>query len=181
MQSHLEIGVVTGAHGLRGLLRVKLFATGTTSLVEAGRVRLQHADGSHSEHDVLHLEARAKGQLRMGLGGCRDRAAAEALKGATVWVRRGDLPALSEDEFYLVDTIGCRAETPAGEPLGEVVQIGDNGAQALLHLRQGDRVFNVPAVDAFIVDFDGTRLVLDLPDGLLEAVSERVAKEGAPQ
>ena len=160
---------------------MKLFSAGITSLVEAGRVRLQHADGSHSDHDVRHLEARSKGQLRLGLGGCPDRDTAESFRGATVWVLREDLPALQDNEFYLVDTIGCVAETPGGEPLGEVVQIGDNGAQALLHLRQGERVFNVPAVDAFIVDFDGTRLVLDLPDGLLEAVSEPVAKGDAPQ
>ncbi len=51
-----------------------------------------------------------------------------------------------------------------------MVEIGDNGAQSLLLIKQDDRIHNVPAVSPFIADFDGRRLVLDLPDGLWDAV-----------
>ncbi len=166
-----------GAHGVQGLLRVKLFTVDPAGLLQAGRLRLARPDGAVSDHRLEGLEPGARGQFRMALADCRHRDQAEALHGATIWVRRADLPPLSEAEFYLADTLGCVAQTPAGEPLGTVVEVGDNGAQALLHLQREDRRYNVPAVPEFIVDFDGQRLVLDLPDGLLEAVSEPLARK----
>lgn len=173
----LEVGVVIGVHGLQGMLRVKLFTADLRGLSEVDQVVVMFPDGRSLDQAVDRLQEGPRGLLLLGLAGIGDRDAAEALHGAKVALRREQLPPLSDGEFYLADLLGCAAVTPSGEPLGTVVEVGDNGAQALLYLEDGLERFHVPAVAPFLRDFDGERLVLDLPDGLREAVAERLEVE----
>ncbi len=66
-----------------------------------------------------------------------DRDRAEAMKGHTVWVPRADFPAADDDEYYWVDLIGCKLFGELdGQPalIGEVIDVIDNGAHALLRV-----------------------------------------------
>lgn len=170
MNQLIDIGVVTRAHGLAGLVRVKVFSADPEVLVRLRRVVLRLLDGREVEHELVRVQPGSKGLPVVQLDRCDHRDEAEALQGALVLAFRDDLGPLSPDEFYLSDTVGCSVETLDGEPLGTVVEIGDNGAQSLLLIRRDGRIHNVPAVAPFIADFDGQRLVLDLPDGLWDAV-----------
>jgi len=166
----IEIGVVARAHGLDGVIRVKLFAVDPEILQRLRRVVLRLPDGSEVEHALVRVQPGSKGLPLVQLERCCYRDEAEALRGALVLASREQLEPLDPDEFYLRDTVGCAVQTPEGEVLGTVEEIGDNGAQSLLLIRRDQRIYNVPAVSQFIADFDGRRLVLDLPDGLWDAV-----------
>ncbi|HEX5373451.1 MAG TPA: ribosome maturation factor RimM [Aquabacterium sp.] len=61
-----------------------------------------------------------------------DRSAAEALKGARVFVSRSAFPTPDEDEFYWVDLIGLQVINREGQPLGEVVDLLDTGPHCVL-------------------------------------------------
>ncbi|HET6788740.1 MAG TPA: ribosome maturation factor RimM [Aquabacterium sp.] len=61
-----------------------------------------------------------------------DRSAAEALKGARVFVSRSSFPTPDEDEFYWVDLIGLQVINREGQPLGEVVDLLDTGPHCVL-------------------------------------------------
>jgi len=172
----IEIGVLARPHGLDGLVRVKLFAADPEILRGLRRVVLRLPEGREVEHALLRVQPGSKGQPVVQLDRCAYRDEAEALQGALVLAFRDDLPPLESDEFYLSDAVGCPVETPSGELLGTVVEIGDNGAQALLLIRQDRRIHNVPAVAPFIASFDGQRLVLDLPEGLWDAVGHPEGK-----
>ena len=172
--SPLELGVVVGAHGLRGQVRVKLFARDSTSLEQAGRVFVSDREGRETEHAIQSLGQGSKGHLILGLSGVRDRTAAEALVGARVLVGRADLPPLAPEEFYLVDAVGCEAVDERGAPLGRVVAVDDNGAHGLLTLRSARLEVSVPATGPFVKAFDGSVLVLLLPEGFLEALGSPV-------
>lgn len=174
MSSLIEIGVVTRPHGLSGLLRVKVFAAEPELLGRLRRVVLRLPDGQETEHELVSVQPGSKGLPVVQLRDCAYRDQAEALLGAMILVSREQLGPLDPDEFYLADVVGCPVETPTGESLGTVVEIGDNGAQSLLLIQQEQRIHNVPAVAPFIADFDGQRLVLELPEGLWEAVAQDV-------
>lgn len=176
MRQLIEIGVVTRAHGLAGLVRVKVFTADPEVLQRLRRVVLRLPDGREEERELLRVQPGSKGLPVVELDHCAHRDQAEALQGALLLAPRDELPPLESGEFYLADTVGCPAETPDGEPLGTVVEIGDNGAQPLLLIRRDRRIHNVPAVAPFITDFDGQRLVLDLPDGLWDAVGHPEVK-----
>jgi 16S rRNA processing protein RimM len=172
----IEIGVVTRAHGLDGQMRVKVFAVDPEVLRRLRQVVLRLPDGQEVEHELVRVLPGSKGLPVLQLRGCTHRRDAEALQGAQLLVSRDALGPLGPGEFYLEDAVGCPVETADGEPLGTVVEIGDNGAQSLLLIRQEGRIHNVPAVAQFIVDFDGQRLVLDLPEGLWGAVGHPEGK-----
>ena len=62
---------------------------------------------------------------------------ADALRGLRLHVPRDALPAPDEDEFYLADLIGLRADAPDGEPLGRIKAVHDFGAGDILEIDPG--------------------------------------------
>src|SRR5687768_6304900 len=83
--------------------------------------------------DVDMMQAKIHGEdVVAQLMGVADRNAAEALKGATVQVRRSHFPVLSDDEFYWIDLIGLDVDNLQGETLGKVADLMDNGAHPIL-------------------------------------------------
>jgi 16S rRNA processing protein RimM len=89
--------------------------------------------------------------------GLEDRNAAEALKGARVYVSRSAFPTPDEDEFYWVDLIGLDVLNKEGDALGKVVDLLDTGPNSVLRLEgeageDGKPVERlIPFVSAYIV------------------------------
>lgn len=85
-----------------------------------------------------------------------DRNAAEALKGARVFVSRSAFPTPDDGEFYWVDLIGLDVRNPQGEALGRVVDLLDTGPQSVLRCehegadgKPAERL--IPFVSAYIL------------------------------
>ena len=93
-----------------------------------------------------------------------DRDAAEALKGARVFVARSSFPTAGDDEYYWIDLIGCTVVNREGESLGQVSELSDTGAHSVLHLRQGEATERlIPFVAAYVdeVDLAARRIRVD--------------------
>jgi 16S rRNA processing protein RimM len=91
------------------------------------------------------------------------REAAEELKSCSVWVSRQDFPELAEGEYYWVDLLGLSALNLQQQVLGQVIDLVDNGAHAVLRLAYLDTDENgvevkrerlVPFVKAYIHEID---------------------------
>ena len=67
--------------------------------------------------------------------GIDDRSAAEALRGARIFIPRSSFPATTEDEYYWVDLIGCQVFSE-GKKMGIVQEVLDNGAHAILRVER---------------------------------------------
>jgi 16S rRNA processing protein RimM len=74
-----------------------------------------------------------------------------------------------DDEFYMEDLIGFAVQVNSGER-GEITDFYDNEANPLIEITVADETFLVPAVEEFFthIDFESRRVVLTLPEGLLE-------------
>ncbi len=103
-------------------------------------------------------QARDQGDVVVATAeGLEDRNAAEALKGARVYVSRSAFPTPDADEFYWVDLIGLDVLNKAGEALGKVVDLLDTGPNSVLRLEgeageDGKPVERmIPFVSAYIV------------------------------
>ncbi len=125
------IGVVTGVHGLKGLIRVKPFTETPEAVAAYGSVETE--DGSRRLK--LEVANRAgKGQVAVRVAGITDRETAAALKGQRLHVRRGHLPPPDADEFYHADLIGLAVERASGVSVGTVRAIYDFGAGDVLEI-----------------------------------------------
>lgn len=111
-----------------------------------------------------------KGRPVVRFSGVSGIAEAESLRAAEVRIRPSERKPLPEGRYYHDDLIGCRAESPDGDRLGEIVGVEDTAGPSLLVLRGPDGSEDlVPFVEALCVsvDPDASRVVLDLPEGLL--------------
>ena len=161
------VGVITGAHGVRGAVRVKSFTAVPADIATYGPL----ADESGGRRFRLRVVGEAKGVVVAKIAGIEDRDAAEALKGLRLYVERSALPEAGEEEYYHADLLGLEAALRDGTPLGRVRAVHDFGAGDSLEiaLPSGATVlvpFTRTAVP--VVDLAGGRVVIDPPEGLLD-------------
>lgn len=151
----VELGRITSAYGVRGMVKVQPHSAQAEVLLAAGQWWLgrQSPLAAASRADSQQAESSLPADLRLvdiktsrpqgatvvaALEGLVDRDEAEALRGTSVLVSRSAFPAPDEDEYYWVDLVGCMvygvddAEAPV--LLGRVDAVTENGAHALLDI-----------------------------------------------
>ncbi|MGI4732104.1 MAG: ribosome maturation factor RimM [Janthinobacterium lividum] len=130
----MVLAAVTGAHGIGGEVKVKLF----TDDLAAYR---SFNDGALTMTSLRGLVARF---AQVG-----DREGAERLRGTLLTVPRASLPPLAEGEYYHADLVGLPVHDEAGALLGHVAAVEDFGAGDLLDVEREDgRRFMVPVAAA---------------------------------
>lgn len=152
------VGYVTGAYGIKGWVRIKPYSADADALLHAKTWWLDKP----ALRDVDTMQVKTHGDdVVAQLMGVADRNAAEALKGATVQIRRSHFPALSNDEFYWIDLIGLTVENLQGQSVGVVKDLMDNGAHPILIVAapqepDGEKAqeFLIPFVDQFVKTVD---------------------------
>jgi 16S rRNA processing protein RimM len=152
------VGHVTGAYGIQGWVRIRPYSSDGDALLSAKTWWLDKPE----LRDVEMLQSKLHNdEVVARLMGVSGREAAEALKGATVQIRRSHFPALDNDEFYWVDLIGLAVVNERGEHLGVVGDLMDNGAHPILRVEQpvaeGEKPapeLLIPFVDQFVKTVD---------------------------
>ena len=155
----VALAAVAGAHGIKGEVRLKLFADSIASLKAHDRV---YVGGElRRMHDLRDASKAAIARFE----GVSDRTAAEALRGQLVEVDRAELPPLAEGEYYHADLVGLPCVDESGTLLGSVAEIVNFGAGDLIEvlLPNGKRSL-IPFRDPIAV-LGNDRIVLD-PDFL---------------
>ena len=172
----IEVGRIADAWGIKGWFKVlphsaspeALFSSkrwyllspdrpvkGVTPWVGALLLKIKEAK-DHSDSVVASSEQ------------VPDRNAAEALRGARVFVPRSSFPTAAQDEYYWVDLIGLDVVNRQGEAMGQVKDLLSTGPQTVLVLayrddpdKEAERM--IPFVSAFVdaVDLPGRRITVD--------------------
>jgi 16S rRNA processing protein RimM len=170
------LGMIAGAHGVRGDVRVQSFTADPADIVAYGPL----TDEAGTRKLSLKLVGETRGQLIARIAGVADRNAAEALKGLRLYVERSALPATAAEEYYHGDLLGLRCELRDGEAYGTVAALHDFGAGDVIEIERpgGERVM-LPFTSAVVpvVDLAGGRLVVEPP---VEVVAEENAGVEAP-
>ncbi len=165
------IGQVVGAHGVRGEVRIKVFADDPLAIAGYGPL----ADESGRRRFRLLGMRPAKGVMVARLEGVADRNAAEALRGVRLYVPRAALPETEADEFYHVDLIGLAAYDEEGGYHGRVVAVHNFGAGDILEIAPaaGGPTELLPFTREVVpeVDIEGGRLTIS-PPAVVEAEEE---------
>ena len=164
----VEIGVVARPHGLRGELKVLGV---DDEMARFGQVREVQLVGRGGAVKGRVRRFRSTGrQVLLQVVGVESREDADRLRGATVSVRRSEVPPLEEGAYYAFELVGCEVFTASGERVGVVSEIRDYPANDVLVVRRGGRELLIPLVEPVVakVDIKGRRIDLKDIEGLLE-------------
>jgi 16S rRNA processing protein RimM len=134
MTGDIFLGVVLGAHGLGGEVRVKTFTESPERLCAYGPLHtpegrvLEIATARAAKSDVAIVRFK-------GIDG---RSSAEALANVKLLVGREALPAVESEEFYHADLIGMRVLDREDRVIGEIRAIHNHGAGDVIEILRGD-------------------------------------------
>jgi len=151
----VTLAAITGAHGVAGEVRLKLFGEGVESL---RRFRAFN----DSSLTARSIKDDGKGGAIARFAEVTDRTAAEKLRGVALTVPRAALPPLGEGEYYHADLIGLAAVSTAGAQLGTCVAVENYGAGDVLEIERADgKRFMVPMKPEAVPEWNAQRLVID--------------------
>jgi 16S rRNA processing protein RimM len=168
----IEVGRIADAWGIKGWFKVLSHSPSPEALFSSKRWFIQPSErGAKTFSGTALLRVREakehSGTVVASAHEVDDRTAAEALKGARIFIPRSSFPTASTDEYYWVDLIGLHVVNREGEELGEVRELMSTGPQTVLVLAyeaEGKPLERlIPFVSAFVdtVDLPGRRITVD--------------------
>lgn len=168
----IEVGRIADAWGIKGWFRVLSYSGTPEALFSSKRWYLLPAEkGPRNFTGTQLLRVReAKEHSDSVVASAHevdDRNAAEALRGARIFIPRSSFPTATDGEYYWVDLIGLSVINREGVALGEVRDLLATGPQTVLVIEamQADKPVErmIPFVAAFIdaVDLPSRRITVD--------------------
>lgn len=176
-----------GAWGIQGGIRVKPFSADPQALFSSKRWFLEPPTlgrpGASVPGLLRIISAREQGDGVVATAQeLPDRTAAEAVKGARIFVSRASFPTPDEGEYYWVDLIGLSVFNRSGANLGVVDHLIETGPHCVLSIQPADAALDevmIPFVEAYVdsVDVPGKRIEVDWPHAAEEVDGTEKVKE----
>lgn len=168
----IEVGRIADAWGIKGWFKVLPYSADSEALFSSKNWFLLPSEkGAKTFTGVGQLSIKEaknhSGTVVACANGVDDRNAAEALRGARIFVSRTHFPASKKDEYYWVDLIGLNVVNREGIALGVVRELLSTGAQTVLVIdydHEGkllERMIPFVAVYVDEVDLAGRRVLVD--------------------
>ncbi|PDW02057.1 ribosome maturation factor RimM [Candidatus Viridilinea mediisalina] len=155
MDDLLLIGFVAAPFGVQGQLKVKGFTDRPDHIARHVRTLYLQQKGQPQPYQLARLHEHKPGILIMTLQGVNDREAADALRGAEIYIREADAAPLAEDEYFIHQLIGIKAFTTTGTLIGNVRDVLTTGSGDVLIIARPDQSDAlVPMVRDFIASLD---------------------------
>ena len=155
----VELAAVTGAHGVTGEVRLKLFGEGIAQLK-------QYKSFNDGALTLKKIRDDNKGGAIARFNEVTDRNDAEKLRGTVMTIPVSALPELGEDEYYHADLLGLAAISESGEPLGIICAVENYGAQDVIEIERppkdgkAGKKFMIPMNKQAVVSWDHEKLVV---------------------
>jgi len=124
------VGVIMGAHGVAGSLKIKSFCQVANSIQDYNPLMLE--DFPYPIN--LRIISNLKGDFQVELSNVTDRDAASRLKGKLLFAEKSNLPSLPDSEYYYSDLIGIEVRNRDNEIIGKVLSVEDFGAGTFLEI-----------------------------------------------
>jgi 16S rRNA processing protein RimM len=167
MSDLIEVGVIAGAYGVRGEVRVKSYCAVPEDIETYAP--LWTAD--RAREVTLSILRPIKNGFAVRIPDVANKEEADALRGTILYAERDQLPSLPDDEYYYTDLMGLEVYDTGGVLLGTVKNVANNGADDLLELQLAGSSATtfLPFTKASVptVDLTARRIVCDPPLGVL--------------
>lgn len=169
------LGSVAKPHSIRGELAVDCLDVDPALLAARPPLYLKQGAGPHRPVRLVSAreqQGKIPGRFLVRLAEVTDRNAAEALRGAELYIPVSQLPALDEDELYLHELEGLAILLPDGSRLGVLAELllpTEETEVWVIATDEGKEVL-FPATEQFVteVDLEAGTATIAPPEGLLE-------------
>lgn len=169
----IEVGRILDAWGIKGWFKVLPYSASPEALFTSKRWFLMPSEkGAKAFDGVVRLavkEAKEHSDSVVATAHeVTDRSAAEALRGARIFVSRSSFPTPNQDEYYWVDLLGLDVVNREKVHLGQVRDLQSTGPQTVLVIaydgpdgKPAERM--IPFVSAYVdgVDLAARRISVD--------------------
>ncbi len=167
----LTIGKVIKAHGQKGELGVKNYASSPFLFGELSRIYIKGESKFPKKYLIQNYRLHQK-YVILQLEGIEDRTRVQELIGNDIWIRKRDLPPKDEDEeIFLFELEGCSVYLPEKEYIGVLKQARQEAAQEIWSIQGIDgKEILFPVAGEFIQDIniESGEIIISPPPGLLE-------------
>jgi len=159
----LTVGVISGAHGFEGELKVRLTTDDPDHLLTIQRLYVGDASEA-TRHRGLRFH---RGTALLKLPGVTTPEQAKGLTGTPIRIAGSEARPLEANEYYLYQVVGIAVTDEAGVSLGRVVDILETGANDVFVVRPADGSADMllPSIPDVVVDLrpaDGVMVVRPL-------------------
>lgn len=150
----VEVARVLGAWGIKGGIRVRPFSLDPEALLSSPHWFIRPPEVAGPKVPALPRLLRVTMSKVHGdaviaaAEELPDRSAAEAMRGARIFIARSSFPTAGDGEYYWIDLLGLNVVNRQGETLGMVTDLLDTGAHSVLRVRRPDAAVGAPAEQA---------------------------------
>jgi 16S rRNA processing protein RimM len=131
VNDYLKVGLIVGVHGIQGMLKIKSFTTNPNDIIKYGKLY----DHTKSKEFDIKIVSTAKTNLLARIKNINDRTTAETLIGTELYIKKENLPATNENEYYYCDLIGMQVIDTNGQIYGQVITVQNFGAGDILEIQ----------------------------------------------
>jgi 16S rRNA processing protein RimM len=143
---------VIGAFGIKGWIRIQPFSADPKALYSSRRWFIQPPERPGAKVVAAALprllritQAKVQGdEVVAAAQELPDRNAAEAMKGARIFIARSSFPTAGDGEYYWIDLIGLQVVNRDGALLGSVTDLLDTGVHSVLRVQRPDAAPDAP-------------------------------------
>jgi 16S rRNA processing protein RimM len=163
---YLAVGFLRRAHGVRGEIIMDLH-TDFPERLQSGRMLFVGKE--HRAMTLAGARPHAKGML-VKFRGIETPEEAGQLRNQWVYTRASDVPSLPEGKLYQHELFGFGVVDEHGNPLGELVEILETGANDVYVIRnESGKELLLPAIPSVILEIDASHRLMrvHLLEGLI--------------
>jgi 16S rRNA processing protein RimM len=154
---YLAVGFLRRAHGVRGEMIMDLH-TDFPERLQSGRTLF--VGDKHKPMTLAGARPHAKGML-VKFKGIETPEDAGKLRNQWVYVRATDVPGLPEGKIYQHEIFGFKVVDENDNPLGELVEIIETGANNVYVVRdESGKEILLPAIPSVILELDSDRRLM---------------------
>ena len=149
--NYLEVGKVVGTHGVKGMVRVQVWADSVDFLKQFKYLYTDSEGGGK----LTVLRVQPHGNISLAaFKGVETLEHAETLRNTVLYISRKDVK-LPEGRYFISDLLGVEVfDADTNERLGEISDVSQTGANDVWHIEKNGAEYLVPAIDTVIVSVD---------------------------
>jgi len=162
----VHIGTFGQPQGLKGEIKITML---TTSFESFKSLKVYFADNGETQWHFKNLKYTGNKLIAL-LEDCKNRTEAFALKGKKIFSLRENFSQTKDNQYYIVDLIGCVVQHQNNKKIGIVTSIDNFGAGDLIEIKNElEKTFYIPMNSENVININIEKKIIIMQplEGLL--------------